>query len=103
MPARRVRPRLPEVSENQRRAAKAWNGGMTGTSRATEDTPVVAVCTADLCGTPATGRRLDGMVKVTGAADGAPAHWYCPGRCTAIATARADLRAIPLRRGGDGG
>jgi len=102
MPTPAQRPRLPEVTEGQRKARLAWNGGKTGTSRPTVDTPVVEACTLEACGTPAVGRPpADGMVTVRGAADGAAAHWYCEGRCSAIARARAELRAIPARRGGD--
>ncbi|MFJ4322209.1 hypothetical protein ACIP3A_03685 [Streptomyces tricolor] len=83
MPSRAQRPRIPEVSEAQRRARHAWNGGKTGKAR------------------PATtGTPPPGMVKVTGSADGAPAHWFCPGRCTVLARTRAELRAIPRRPGG---
>lgn len=96
------RPRLPETSEGQRKAKLAWNKGLTGTSRPTTDTAVVQACTVDDCGSPATSPRpRTGMVKVSGSKDGAPAHWYCPDRCAAIARARAELRAIPLRPGGD--
>lgn len=103
MPTRAQRPRLPEVSEGQRKARLAWNGGKTGKPRPTVDTPVVEACPLEECGTPVVGRRppADGMVAVRGAADGAAAHWYCEGRCAAIARARAELRAIPVRRGGD--
>ena len=92
MPSRRVRPRLPEVSENQRKARLAWNQGLTGSSRP-----------ADGCGTPVVGRRAPAadLDHARGAADGAAAHWYCPGRCAAIARARAELRAIPMRPGGE--
>ncbi|MDT7847247.1 hypothetical protein [Streptomyces justiciae] len=102
MATRAQRPRLPEVSEGQRKARLAWNGGKTGTSRATVDTPVVEACAVEACGTPVTGHRLPtgGLVQVRGAADGARAHWYCPGRCAAIARARAELRAVPIRPGG---
>ncbi|MFI1535484.1 hypothetical protein [Streptomyces anandii] len=55
--------------------------------------PVVEQCPVDGCGTPATGRRpVPGMVRVRGSKDGALEHWYCPGRCAAIARATADLR-----------
>lgn len=103
MPTRAQRPRLPEVSEGQRKAQLAWNGGQTGKSRPTADTPVVETCTLEDCGTPVIGRRppVKGMVQVRGAADGAAAHWYCPTRCAAIARARAELRAIPTRPGGE--
>jgi len=103
MPNRAQRPRLPEVSEGQRKARLAWNEGKTGKSRQPADTAAVEACTVDGCGIPAIGRRGPGagMVQVRGAADGAAAHWYCPGRCAAIARARADLRAIPMRPGGE--
>ena len=95
MPARAQRPRLPEVSETQRQARLAWNEGATGKSRRPADTPVVQACTKDDCGAPAIGPRPRAcMVMVHGSKDGAAAHWFCPGRCTAIARARADLRAI---------
>ncbi|MET7475114.1 hypothetical protein ABZT17_12240 [Streptomyces sp. NPDC005648] len=103
MPTRAQRPRLPEVSEAQRKARLAWNGGKTGASHPATSLSVFDVCRADGCGTPVTGRRppADGMVQVRGAADGAAAHWYCEGRCAAIARARAELRAIPMRSGGE--
>lgn len=102
MATRAQRPRLPEVSEGQRKARLAWNAGQTGASRATADTPVVEACVVDACGTPVTGHRppSGGLVQVRGAADGAPAHWYCPVRCAAIARARADIRSIVMRPGG---
>jgi hypothetical protein len=103
MPTRAQRPRLPEVSEGQRRARLAWNGGKTGTSVPGATLSVFDVCTADGCGTPVTDSRppAEGMVQVAGAADGAAAHWYCPVRCTPIARARAELRAIPMHTGGE--
>jgi hypothetical protein len=103
MPARSQRPRLPETSEAQLRAKHAWNQGMTGKPRRPEQTAVLETCTAESCGTPASGPRpAPRMVQVRGAADGAAAHWYCPDRCAALARARADLRSIPMRRGGEG-
>jgi hypothetical protein len=102
MPARAQRPRLPETSEGQLRAKHAWNQGMTGKPRPPEQTAVVETCTVDSCGSPTTGPTpRTYMVRVLGAADGAAAHWYCRGRCAAIARARADLRSIPMRRAGD--
>jgi hypothetical protein len=103
MPSRAQRPRLPETSKGQLRAKQAWNGGLVGKSRAPEQITVVQACTTDVCGTPAADRRppTAHMVRVHGAGDGAAAHWYCPGRCAAIARARADLRSIPMRRGGE--
>lgn len=102
MPTRAQRPRLPETSEGQLSAKHAWNQGMTGKPRRPEQAAVVETCTVDGCGTP-TGRPRPAahMVQVRGAADGAAAHWYCPVRCAAIARARADLRAIPLRQDGE--
>lgn len=102
MPSRRVRPRLPEVSDAQKQARLAWNRGMTGTGRQAADTPAVEACAVDDCGTPAVDRQAPAacMVQVTGSADGAAAHWYCAGRCAAIARARAELRAVPMRPGG---
>jgi hypothetical protein len=103
MPSRRVRPKIPETSENQKRAAQAWNAGKVGTGRPASDLPIVDVCTADGCGVPVIGRRAPaaGMVQVRGAADGAAAHWYCPERCAAIARARADIRGITMRPDGE--
>ncbi|MGW4300378.1 hypothetical protein ACWEHT_11435 [Streptomyces sp. NPDC004646] len=97
------RPRIPETSPGQKAAQLAWNQGLTGKSRPVATDSVIPVCTVDGCGTPVTGTRppASGMVRVTGSADGAAAHWYCPARCAAIARARADLRAIPARQGGD--
>lgn len=103
MPSRSQRPRLPETSARQRETAKAWNGGLVGESRAPAQTDVVQPCTVDGCGSPATRRSTRAsMVKVHGSADGSAAHWYCVDRCAALARARADLRAIPMRRGGEG-
>lgn len=89
------RPRLPETSPGQLKAKQAWNAGMTGTGRKPAGAPVVDTRRVEECGSPATGGRAPqpGMVRVRGAADGAAAHWYCPGRCAALARARADLRA----------
>jgi hypothetical protein len=101
MPSRAQRPRLPETSKGQLKARQAWNGGLVGESRTPEQTAVVETCTAAGCGSPATTRTRAGMVKVRGAADGAAAHWYCEQRCAAIARARADLRSIPMCRGGE--
>lgn len=99
MPTRAQRPRLPETSDGQRQAALAWNQGLTGTPRPPDETTVVEVCTAVACGSPATGSDSpsNGMVEVRGSTDGAAAHWYCDGRCAAIARARAELRAIEMR------
>ncbi|MDX2700338.1 hypothetical protein [Streptomyces ipomoeae] len=93
-----MRPRLPEVSEKQRKAKLAWNKGLTGPSRGAADLPVVQACTVDGCGTAATGPAPAGLVPVAGSKDGAPAHWYCAGRCAAIARARADIIAATLRK-----
>jgi hypothetical protein len=103
MPTRAQRPRLPETSEAQLKARHAWNGGKTGKPRKPADTAAVEACAVAVCGSPVTSDRppADGMVQGRGAADGAAAHWYCPGRCAAIAHARAELRAISIRPGGD--
>lgn len=103
MPTRDQRPRLPEVSAGQLKARLAWNGGKTGKSRGAADAPVIETCTVEACDTPVIGQRppVKGMVQIRGAADGAAAHWYCPARCAAIARARAELRAIPTRPGGE--
>ncbi|MFE1925843.1 hypothetical protein ACFW91_25130 [Streptomyces asoensis] len=103
MPQRRVRPKLPEVSESQCQSRLAWNQGLTGQPRPPAERPAFEPCPAVFCGAPVVGRRAPaaGMVQVRGAADGAAAHWYCPDRCAAIARARADIRAIPLRPGGE--
>lgn len=97
------RPQLPETSEGQRRARLAWNEGLTGESRPATETPAFHKCPAEGCGTPAVSARppASGLVRVDGAEDGAAAHWYCPGRCAAIARARAELRAVPTRQGGE--
>ncbi|MEV0477873.1 hypothetical protein [Streptomyces prunicolor] len=99
MPTRAQRPRLPETSPGQIAAAQAWNAGMVGTGRKATDMPAVQPCTVDACGTPVTDARapIAAMVQVCGSADGADAHWYCDGRCAAIARARAEIRAIPTR------
>ncbi|CUW29655.1 hypothetical protein [Streptomyces reticuli] len=102
MPSRAQRPRIPEVSEAQRRARLAWNGGKVGKTRPAAAMTPFEVCTADGCGSPATTGQppTPGMVKVIGSKDGAPAHWFCPGRCTVLARTRAELRAVPRRPGG---
>jgi hypothetical protein len=62
--------------------------------------PVVDACYAEGCGSVGTGPQPDpGMVRVPGSKDGAASHWYCAGRCSAIARARADLRSIKMRGG----
>ena len=103
MPSSAQRPRLPEVSESQHKARLAWNQGKTGKGRPADTTLPYEACTVDGCGTAATDPRppTAGMVQVHGAADGAAAHWYCAGRCSAVARARAEIRAIPMRPGGD--
>jgi hypothetical protein len=78
-------------------ASKDWNGGNFVGRRRTTALPVagnavVEKCVTEACGTPAGGRAVPDMVRVHGSRDGAPAHWFCPGRCEAIARARADLR-----------
>ncbi|MGW0566129.1 hypothetical protein [Streptomyces tauricus] len=94
MPTRAQRPNYPEATEGQKKARLAWNRGETGTGRKPADHPVVEVCHVEVCGTPTGGRRPGpGMVQVADAWDGAHAHWYCDGRCAAIARARADLRS----------
>jgi hypothetical protein len=103
MPSRRVRPRIPETNEAQKAARQAWNAGLVGQGRPAAERPAFEPCPVDICATPVVGQRppAAGMVQVPGAADGAAAHWYCHGRCAAIARARADLRAIPMRPGGE--
>jgi hypothetical protein len=49
MRARAQRPRLPETSENQRKARHAWNQGMTGASRTADILPLVHTCTVTGC------------------------------------------------------
>ncbi|MCH5677861.1 hypothetical protein [Streptomyces gilvus] len=98
MPTRAQRPRLPETSEAQLKARHVFNGGMNHKPRTTPELAVVEACTVEACGTPAVHSGwppAEGMVRVKGSADGAAAHWYCPGRCEAIARARAELRAVP--------
>lgn len=86
---RAQRPRLTETA-----AHMAWNGGKTGKPRPPEISPAVEACRVDACGTPADGPHPGpGMTQVAGAQDGAASHWYCDGRCAAIARARADLRS----------
>ncbi|MGW5736965.1 MULTISPECIES: hypothetical protein [Streptomyces] len=102
MPSRAQRPQLPETSKAQLKAKQAFNGGLVGASRPPQEMGVVQACTVQGCGSPASRRSTRAsMVKVRGAADGAAAHWYCVVRCAAIARARADLRSIPMRSGGD--
>lgn len=102
MPTRAQRPCLSETSPGQLRAKAAWNGGKVGKARNPADHPVIETCTVDACGSPAASSRppAHGMVQVRGAADCAAEHWYCAGRCAAIARARAELRAIPMHPGG---
>ncbi|MCX5601563.1 hypothetical protein OOK29_25775 [Streptomyces phaeochromogenes] len=88
MPTQAQRPRIPETSENQRKARLAWNSGKTGKGKPMVISPVVERCTADGCGTTA---DQPGMVLVP-AAGQEPGRWYCPGRCTAIGRALTDLR-----------
>jgi hypothetical protein len=101
MPTRAQRPRLPEVSETQRKARQAWNKGKTGKSRPADSAPVVETCTVGGCGSLADQPQPDGaMVRVQVAGSTDPARWYCPGRCAAVGRALADLRSIE-HRGGD--
>ncbi|GGZ80469.1 hypothetical protein ACFOOM_07755 [Streptomyces echinoruber] len=99
-----TRPRLPETSAAQQRARQAWNRGLTGTGRpARAKTAAIEECTVEVCGSPVTTGHppAAGMVAVRGAAEGAAAHWYCPGRCAGIARARADLRSASSQAGGE--
>lgn len=96
------RPRMQETSDGQRKAALAWNQGLTGKSRPPATSAAVESCPVDGCGSPTGGPRPKArMVQIRGSQDGAAAHWYCPDRCAAIARARAEIRSIPLRRDGD--
>lgn len=104
MPTRAQRPWFPETSVGQMQAKAIWNGGKVGKTRTPADHPVTQTCTVDACGSPVVDQfqpPADGMTRVTGSADGAAEHWYCTGRCAAIACARAELRAIPMRPGGE--
>ncbi|MFJ6659677.1 hypothetical protein ACIQNG_25490 [Streptomyces sp. NPDC091377] len=70
-------------------------------SRPPAEAAAAARCTVDGCGSEATGPAPSaGMVPVTGAGDGAGAHWWCAGRCAVLARTRAELRAVPMRSGG---
>ncbi|WP_369043421.1 hypothetical protein [Streptomyces sp. Midd1] len=99
MPTQAQRPRLTpkgpgEKSPGQKAADAAFKAGRTGKNL--PQSAVVEGCAVDDCGAPSGPRQrkppAPGMVRVRGAADGAASHWYCPGRCAAIANARADLR-----------
>jgi hypothetical protein len=99
--------RPPQTGQEHPAGRREW-AGKTGKPRPPAVTPVIETCSVDACGTPADGFRpvfdrppADGMTRVSGSADGATEHWYCVGRCAAIACARAELRAIPPRPGGD--
>jgi hypothetical protein len=95
MPTRTQRPRLPEVSETQRKAREAWNQGKTGKGRPAATAPVVETCTVDGCGSTADQPLPNAsMVPVHVPDSSEPARWYCPGRCAAIGRALADLRSI---------
>ncbi|MET9729741.1 hypothetical protein ABZZ79_03440 [Streptomyces sp. NPDC006458] len=102
MPTRAQRPRLPEVSDSQRKARQEWNSGKVGQSRTPADLAVVEVCTVDGCGDLADQPRpAAGMVRVEVADSREPARWYCPVRCAAIGRALADLATIPVRGAGE--
>ncbi|MFJ3794985.1 hypothetical protein ACIPSJ_01715 [Streptomyces sp. NPDC090088] len=103
MPTRAQRPRLPETTPGQLAARQAWNQGLVGASRPADTAMPYEVCTADSCGSPASGLRapVPGMVQVRDAGQNHGTHWYCPGRCTVLARTRAELRAIPVRPDGD--
>lgn len=95
MPTRAQRPRLSETSPGQKRAAKAWNGGMTGTSKRPAVIAVVEECTVPGCGADTTvPLPAASMVRVHVDGTSEPARWYCPGRCAAIGRALAELRGI---------
>ncbi|EYT83962.1 hypothetical protein CF54_04180 [Streptomyces sp. Tu 6176] len=100
MPTRAQRPRLPETSEGQRQARKAWNGGLVGQPRPPAVTAAVTPCPVDGCGSLATDPRpARAMVRVEVPGTGEPARWYCPGRCAAIGRALADIRSITTTQG----
>lgn len=71
MGARTQRPRLPEVSATQRKARLAWNKGLTGTSRAGDDRPLIHTCTADGCGACAAIDRARTDLRTGGHGGGA--------------------------------
>ncbi|MFF3643432.1 hypothetical protein [Streptomyces sp. NPDC002564] len=80
-----------------------WNEGRTTReiTLSTQNSPVVALCTVDGCGTEATKPRpAPHMVTVSVRGSSEPPRWYCPGRCRAIGKALADIRAIPTTREG---
>lgn len=76
-----------------------WNGGRyTGANRTQPRPrkfgPVVDACGVVVCGTPGSEPSpRPRMARIEGAGEGGQSAWYCPGRCTAIARARADLRS----------
>lgn len=94
---------MSKSNADGRAARLAWNNGKVGASKPSEDLPLVEPCTVTGCGTPATDDRppVAGMLRIVGAADGADARWYCPGRCAVLARTRAELRAVPMRRDGE--
>ncbi|MYS44071.1 hypothetical protein GTY23_23130 [Streptomyces sp. SID5998] len=100
MPTRAQRPRLPETSEGQKRARQAWNGGQVGVGRKPASAPAVETCGVDGCGALADQPKpAADMVRVEVTGTGEPARWYCPGRCTAIGRALADIRSIDTTKG----
>ncbi|WP_405909602.1 hypothetical protein OG742_37370 [Streptomyces sp. NBC_00828] len=92
MPTQAQRPRIPETSDNQRKARLAWNAGETGASRPPVISPIVERCTVDGCGTTADQPKPRPGMQLVPAQGQEPGRWYCPGRCTAIGQAITDLR-----------
>ncbi|MER8030645.1 hypothetical protein ABTZ78_17000 [Streptomyces bauhiniae] len=86
---------------NGRESDGRWQktGAPAAKKPATPQMPVIETCLNPDCGTPVVpGQRPSApMVRVAGSQDGARQHWFCPGRCTGIAQARADLRSIKAR------
>lgn len=49
MRPRAQRPRMAETSKAQHRARQVWNGGLVGTPRGADDSPLVHTCTVPDC------------------------------------------------------
>ncbi|MEU1078208.1 hypothetical protein ABZ404_37090 [Streptomyces sp. NPDC005878] len=79
------------------RTQQVWNKGAVGKPTAPRERPIGRQCPNDLCGKPAEpdSKRPSGMQAVVVDGPGAPARWYCQGRCATYGQALADIRSIP--------
>jgi hypothetical protein len=88
----------PKRTRQASTAAKAWNGGMTGTPEPLPPRPLTGECSVPGCGvrTADTGRPGPDLVRIAVPGSRQAARWYCPGWCADYGQALAEIRAIPV-------